>query len=66
MVKQATEIATDEDALLQVCGGEAMVERVKAQWTAIMDTKRLDVSEAGLDDDAVGKLLKGLHMCAYA
>lgn len=64
MVKQASEVATDEEAMLQVCGSESMVEKVKALWADMMEKKRLDVSDQGLSDDDVARLLKGLHMCA--
>jgi hypothetical protein len=64
MGKQAVEIKDDEQALLAVCGSDSMVERVKSLWDDIMTKKRLDVSGQGLTDDAVGRLLKGLHMCA--
>ncbi|MDC0525520.1 hypothetical protein OAO87_00880 [bacterium] len=64
MPKQASEIKDDEAALLAVCGSDSMVDRVKSLWDDIMEKKRLDVSNQGLTDDAVGRLLKGLHMCA--
>ena len=60
------DIKDDEAALLAVCGSESMVDRVKALWEDIMEKKRLDVSNQGLNDDAVARLLKGLHMCASA
>ena len=66
MVKQATEVANDEDALLQVCGSDSMVTQVKAVWETMMEKKLLDVSDQGLSDEAVMRLLKGLHMCAPA
>ena len=66
MVKQASAIENDEDALEQVCGSAAMAERVKVLWADIMEKKVLDVSDLGLNDDDVTKLLKGLHMCAPA
>ena len=50
-------------ALLAVCGSDSMVERVKALWDDIIQNRRLDVSGQGLTDEAVGRLLKGLHMC---
>ena len=62
--KQAAEITDDEAALVAVCGSEAMAERVKILWADIMEKKRLDVSDQGLNDDGVVRLLKGLHMCA--
>lgn len=64
MPKQAGSVDTDEDALLQVCGSEDMVEKVRALWTEMMEKKRLDVSDQGLSDDGVKRLLKGLHMYA--
>ena len=66
MPKQAAEITDDEGALLAVCGSETMVKQVKDLWDDIMEKKKLDVSGQGLNDDAVGRLLKGLHMCARA
>ena len=66
MPKQASEVASDDDALLQVCGSEGMVDRVKALWTDMVEKQKLDVSDQGLNDDAVMRLLKGLHMCAPA
>ena len=63
MVKQAVEIKDDESALLAVCGTESMCERVKLLWEDIMENKKMDVSDQGLNDEAVGRLLKGLHMC---
>ena len=63
MVKQAVEIKDDESALLAVCGTESMCERVKLLWEDIMEKKKMDVSDQGLSDEAVGRLLKGLHMC---
>jgi hypothetical protein len=63
MPKQAATITDDDTALAAVCGGEAMADRVKALWADIMEKKRLDVSDQGLDDDGVMRLLKGLHMC---
>ena len=64
MPKQAGEVASDEDALLQVCGTEDMVERVRKLWDDMMEKKRLDVADQGLTDDGITRLLKGLHMCA--
>ena len=66
MPKQAATITDDDTALVAVCGGEAMADRVKALWEDIMEKKRLDVSDQGLDDDGVMRLLKGLHMCVAA
>lgn len=64
MPKQASDIKSDEDALLAVCGGEGMADRVKATWEEIMEKKRMDLSGQHLNDDEVQRLLKGLHMCA--
>ena len=64
MPKQAAEITDDEQALLAVCGSDSMVTMVKGLWDDIMEKKKLDVSGQGLTDEAVGRLLKGLHMCA--
>ena len=64
MPKQALEITDDESALLAVCGSESMVSAVKGHWEDIMERNYLDVSNQGLTDEAVGRLLKGLHMCA--
>ena len=62
------EVKSDEEALVQVCGGgehgEAMAARVKLFWDDMMEKKRLDVSGQNLNDDDVKFLLKGLHMCA--
>lgn len=66
MSAKKEEIRDDEDALLAVCGGSEMVDRVKALWKDMMDQKKLDVSNQGLSDDSVSRLLKGLHMCARA
>lgn len=66
MPKVADEVTTDDDALQQVCGGLDMVEKVRALWDEIIEKKRLDVSNQGLTDDSLTKLLKGLHMCAPA
>ena len=66
MPKQAATITDDDTALVAVCGGEAMADRVKALWKDIMEKNRLDVSDQGLDDDGVVRLLKGLHMCVAA
>jgi len=66
MPRQATEVATDDDALIQVCGSEAMADKVRSLWTEMIDKQKLDLSDQGLTDDAVMRLLKGLHMCAPA
>ena len=66
MPKQAAEVKDDEAALFAVCGSDSMVERVKALWDEILERKRLDVSDQGLTDEAVMRLLKGLHMCVPA
>ena len=65
MPKQAADIQTDDQALLAVCGSESMVTQVKTLWEEMMEKKRMDVSGQGLTDDAVTRLLKGLHMCAW-
>ena len=39
MPKQAQEIETDNDALIQVCGSEGMMEKVRALWTEMMEKK---------------------------
>ena len=62
MPKQAASITDDEGALVAVCGGEAMAERVKQLWDEINEKKRLDVSNHNYTDDEVLRLLKGLHM----
>ena len=49
--------------LVAVCGSDAMADRVKILWEDIMDKKKLDCSDQGLDDEGVMRLLKGLHMC---
>ena len=64
MPKQAADIKDDESALLAVCGSDSMMDRVKSLWEEMMEKKRLDCSNQGLTDDATGRLLKGLHMCA--
>jgi hypothetical protein len=64
MPKHVADIEDDDAALLAVCGGESMVDKVKATWEDILENKRMDVSGQGLDDDGVARLLKGLHMCA--
>ena len=64
MPKQALEIKDDEQALVAVCGSEEMAEKVKALWEDIKEKKKLDVHGQGLTDESVGKMLKGLHMCA--
>ena len=63
MVKQAADVKDDEAALLAVCGSDSMVERVKSLWDDITQKNKMDVSDQGLTDDAVVRLLKGLHMC---
>lgn len=64
MPKQAAEITDDEAALAAVCGGETMAEKVRTIWSDMLEKKRLDVSNLGLTDESVQRLLKGLHMCA--
>jgi len=66
MPRQASEVNSDEDALIQVCGNESMADKVRLLWTEMMDKQKLDVSDQGLDDDAVTRLLKGIHMYARA
>lgn len=63
MPKQAATITDDDTALVAVCGSDAMADRVKILWEDIMDKKKLDCSDQGLDDEGVMRLLKGLHMC---
>lgn len=55
-----------QDALVQVTGGEATADRVEALWEEIKTKNRLDLSDQGLSDDMIGRLLKGLHMCVPA
>ena len=64
MPRTAIEITDDEGALLAVCGSDSLVEQVKQLWTDINEKNKLDVSGRGLNDDAIVKVLKGLHMCA--
>ena len=52
-----------QDALVQVCGGEEMADRATKLWDDIKSKNRLDVSDQKLSDDAVARLIKGLHMC---
>ena len=51
---------------MQVTGGEATADRVEALWEEIKTKNRLDLSDQGLSDDMIGRLLKGLHMCVPA
>ena len=53
-----------QDALVAVCGSEAAADQVEALWADIKTKNRLDLSDQGLSDEAVGRVLKGLHMCA--
>ena len=43
-----------------------MADRVVKLWDDIKTKNRLDVADQGLSDDAVGKLIKGLHMYTAA
>jgi len=43
-----------------------MADKVRSLWTEMIDKQKLDLSDQGLTDDAVMRLLKGLHMCAPA
>lgn len=52
----------DADALVQVCGGEDMADKVKKLWDEMQEKKRLDVSDQRLNDDAIQRMIKGLHM----
>lgn len=66
MPRHAGEVQNDDDALLQVCGSEQMATKVRVLWTEMMEKQKLDVSDQGLNNDTVQKLIKGLHMCARA
>jgi hypothetical protein len=66
MPRHAGEVQNDDDALLQVCGSEQMASKVRVLWTEMMEKQKLDVSDQGLNNDTVQKLIKGLHMCARA
>lgn len=60
---KACAIANDDEALVQVCGGESMAEKAKDLWEDIKAKRRLDVSDQHMTDDEVQRLIKGLHMC---
>lgn len=62
MPKQAMEITDDAGALVAVCGSEDMATRVRELWEELNETKKLDVSNKGYNDDEIQRLLKGLHM----
>ena len=64
--RHANAVVNDDDALLQVCGSEQMATKVRVLWTEMMEKQKLDVSDQGLNNDTVQKLIKGLHMCARA
>jgi hypothetical protein len=66
MPRHAGAVQNDDDALLQVCGSEQMASKVRVLWTEMMEKQKLDVSDQGLNNDTVQKLIKGLHMCARA
>ena len=66
MPRHANAVVNDDDALLQVCGSEQMATKVRVLWTEMMEKQKLDVSDQGLNNDTVQKLIKGLHMCARA
>lgn len=51
---------------MQVTGGEAVADRVEALWEEIKTKNRLDLSDQGMSDETIGRLLKGLHMCVSA
>ena len=55
-------VETDEEALVQVCGGEDTAEHVKTIWADLLKDGRLDLSGQRLGDEKIGRLLKGLHM----